>query len=100
MVVRICAHNAAATGDSHVYTFTSAALVWGLSVWRCRPLVHVAHAGRRGDKGPNDDVIRHNQRIPDAHVVSAGVSLSAIRSLTESGELVRRERGIYTAPLS
>lgn len=64
MMVRICAHNAAAKGESHVYAYTSAALVWGLSVWRARPLVHVAHAGRRGDRGPLDDVVRHNQRIP------------------------------------
>lgn len=99
MVVRICAHNAAATGGSHVYTHTSAALVWGLSVWRCRPLVHVAHAGRRGDRGPNDDVVRHNQRIPDTQVrIVNGLKVTSLeRTILDCARLLPFELAVVIA---
>ncbi|MDP9883738.1 very-short-patch-repair endonuclease [Sinomonas atrocyanea] len=99
MVVRICAHNAAATGGSHVYSYTSAALIWGLSVWRCRPLVHVAHAGRRGDCGPNDDVVRHNQRIPETQIrIVNGLAVTSLeRTILDCARMLPFELAVVIA---
>jgi very-short-patch-repair endonuclease len=99
MIVRICAHNAASTGEAHVYTHTSAALLWGLSVWRARPLVHVAHAGRRGNRGPADDVVRHNQRVPDSEVrILNGMRLTSLeRTIIDCARLLPFELGVIVA---
>jgi very-short-patch-repair endonuclease len=99
MIVRICAHNAASTGQSHVYTHTSAALLWGLSVWRARPLVHVAHAGRRGNRGPADDVVRHNQIIPESDVrILNGMRLTSLeRTIIDCARLLPFELGVIVA---
>lgn len=99
MTVRIRAHNAAASGGTHVYTHTSAARIWGLSVWRTRPLVHVAHASRRGDGGPSGDVVRHNQRIPEREVrVVDGLRVTSLeRTIIDCARLLPFEQAMVIA---
>lgn len=99
MVVRICAHHAASTGASHVYSHTSAALLWGLAVWRVRPLVHVAHAGRRGDPGPAHDVVRHNQTIPDTEIrILNGMRVTSLeRTIIDCARLLPFELAVIIA---
>lgn len=99
MIVRICAHNTSATGGVHVYTHTSAALIWGLSVWRARPLVHVAHVSRRGDSGPCDDLVRHNQSIPEEDQRSVnGLRVTSLeRTIIDCARLLPFELGVIIA---
>ena len=99
MVVRICAHQAASDGDAHVYSHTSAALLWGLSVWRARPLVHVAHASRAGEAGVRDDVVRHNQRIPDRDVrIRYGMRVTSLeRTVIDCARLLPFELAVIVA---
>jgi very-short-patch-repair endonuclease len=98
-LVRIHAHNAASSGQSHVYTHTSAAHIWGLSVWHARPLVHVAHASRRGDRGPQGDVVRHNQRISarDIRVVDGLRVTSLERTIVDCARLLPFEQAVVIA---
>ncbi|WP_077487640.1 type IV toxin-antitoxin system AbiEi family antitoxin domain-containing protein [Sinomonas mesophila] len=99
MIVRICAHNAAASGALHVYTHTSAALLWGLSLWRARPLVHVAHASRAGETGIRDDVVRHNQRIPDRDIrIRNGMRVTSLeRTIIDCARLLPFELAVIVA---
>ena len=99
MIVRICAHNALASGESHVYTHTSAALLWGLSLWRARPLVHVAHASRAGETGVHDDVVRHNQRIPDRDIrIRNGMRVTSLeRTIIDCARLMPFELAVIVA---
>jgi very-short-patch-repair endonuclease len=98
-LVRIQAHDAASSGQSHIYTHTSAAHIWGLSVWRARPVVHVAHASRRGDGGPLGDVVRHNQRIParDVRLVDALRVTSLERTIVDCARLLPFEQAVVIA---
>lgn len=98
-LVRIHAHDAASSGQSHVYTHTSAAHIWGLSVWRARPRVHVAHASRRGDAGPLSDVVRHNQRVParDVRLVDGLRVTSLERTVVDCARLLPFEQAVVIA---
>lgn len=99
MIVRIGAHHAAASGEAHVYSHTSAALLWGLSVWRARPLVHVAHASRAGESGTRNDVVRHNQRIPDRDIrIRNGMRVTSLeRTIVDCARLLPFELGVIVA---
>ncbi|GAB4099631.1 type IV toxin-antitoxin system AbiEi family antitoxin domain-containing protein [Sinomonas halotolerans] len=99
MVVRICAHSAAAAGASHVYSHTSAALLWGLSVWRARPVVHVAHASRAGEAGAHGDVVRHNQTIPDRDIrIRNGMRVTSLeRTVIDCARILPFELAVIIA---
>ncbi|MDQ4502218.1 type IV toxin-antitoxin system AbiEi family antitoxin domain-containing protein [Sinomonas sp. ASV322] len=99
MIVRIFEHNTASSGSAHVYTHTSAALIWGLSVWRARPLVHVAHSSRRGDAGPAGDVVRHNQRIPETELrLVDGLRVTSLeRTIIDCARLLPFEQAVVIA---
>ncbi len=97
-LVAVLAHHAMSQ-ERGVYSRVSAARLIGLDLWNAPAAVHVMHVGRRGDRGPTGNIIRHNQRVPPQQIMSVNgiLTTSLERTIVDCARMLTPESALVTA---
>ncbi|MBM7848933.1 hypothetical protein [Arthrobacter roseus] len=97
-VVSVVAHHAVSQ-ERGIYSHVSAARLIGVDLWNAPSAVHVMHLGRRGDRGPVGDVIRHNQSVPPQQVILVNgiLTTSVERTIVDCARILSPESALVMA---
>lgn len=97
-VVSVVAHHAISQ-ERGIYSHLSAARLIGVDLWNAPSAIHVMHTGRRGDRAPLGDVIRHNQIVPPQQVIRVNgiLTTSLERTIVDCARILTPESALVMA---